>query len=217
MLVLLTTLTSFAQKKKTFYDSLGNETTFEPYWSQVVGGRYKSVSNNKVYTLVRTTEKEFKEEVSKTENRIIKKDRIGIDFKEFKAIDLKGDSIDKNDFKGKINVINVWFIGCSPCEMERPELNGLVDLYKGNNNVVFISFARNDANELPPFLANHPVLYKIIPTQKSEIIRIFGADVYPANIIVDKDGKYFFNSSGTGIGVSYILKREIDRALANIQ
>ena len=82
MLVLLTTLTSFAQKKKTFYDSLGNETTFEPYWSQVVGGRYKSVSNNKVYTLVRTTEKEFKEEVSKTEKRIIKKDRIGIDFKE---------------------------------------------------------------------------------------------------------------------------------------
>lgn len=210
-------LTSLAwgQKNKKFYDSLGNETTFELHWSQVVGGRYKSVYDKKTNskTLQRTNDKEFKEEVSKTEKRIIKKEKLGTDFPEFALADIDGYLIDKAKLKGKVTVINFWFVGCAPCEMERPELNALARMYEGNDSVVFISLARNDINQLRTFLAEHPFSFKPIPTAKDEIKARFGVDNYPVTVILDKEGKYVFNCTGTGIGISHILKREIESAL----
>ena len=146
------------QKNKKFYDSLGNETTFELHWSQAVGGRYKSIYDKKTNskTLVRMTDKEFKEELSKTEKRIIKKEKLGTDFPDFMMTDIDGSTIDKKKLKGKVTVINFWFVGCSPCEMERPELNELAKLYQDNKNVAFISFAKNDVDQLRSFLIDHP-------------------------------------------------------------
>jgi hypothetical protein len=91
----------------------------------------------------------------------------------------------------------------------------LAKVYEKNENVIFISFAKNNADQLRSFLIEHPVSYLIFPTGKDEITKTFGVENYPVNIIIDKDGKYFLNSAGTGIGISYILKREIDSALNN--
>jgi thiol-disulfide isomerase/thioredoxin len=54
--------------------------------------------------------------------------------------------------------LNFWFIGCSPCEMERPSLNDLTKLYADNKDVVFISFAKNDREQLTKFLQEYPIL-----------------------------------------------------------
>ena len=37
------------------------------------------------------------------------------------------------DLKGKINVINFWFMKCAPCIAEIPALNTLVKKYKGKD------------------------------------------------------------------------------------
>jgi thiol-disulfide isomerase/thioredoxin len=213
---LFVTSLALGQKNKKFYDSFGNETTFELHWSQVVGGRYKSIYDRKTNskTLVRTTDKEFKEELSKTEKRIIRKEKLGTDFPHFVMTDIDGNTIAKKGLIGKVTVINFWFVGCSPCEMERPELNGLATLYEDNASLMFISFARNDANQLRAFLPAHPFRFTPIPTDKDEIANRFGVNDYPVTIIVDKHGKYSLDSSGTGIGSSYILKREIEFALS---
>lgn len=212
---LFVTTLVLGQKNAKFYDSLGNETTFELHWSQVVGGRYKTTYDKKTKerTLVRTTDKEFKEELSKTEKRIIKREKLGTDFPDFTMTDIDGKIISKEELKGKVTVINFWFVGCSPCEMERPELNGLTKLYEANENVVFISFAKNNAEQLRSFLTDHPFKFKPIPTGKDEIKTKFGVDSYPVTVIVDKEGKFSFYGIGTGIGITYILKREIDIAL----
>jgi hypothetical protein len=97
--------------------------------------------------------------------------------------------------------------------MERPSLNDLTRLYDANENVIFISFAKNDKEQLTKFLKDKPVLYKVIPTENDYIKATFEINAYPANIIIGKDGKYFYNSDGSGIGILTILKREIDKAL----
>jgi len=206
---------SWGQKNKKFYDSLGNETTFELHMSQIVGGRYKTIYNKKTNsrTLIRTTDKEFREELSKTEKRITKNEKLGTAFPEFSMTDINGSTIDKQVLHGKVTVINFWFIGCSPCEMERPELNELTKLYQDNKNVNFISFAKNDIDQLRAFLVDHPFNFNPIPTAKDEIKNIFGINSYPVTVIVDKDGKYSFYGVGTGVGISYVLKREIELAL----
>ena len=89
----------------------------------------------------------------------------------------------------------------------------MTNIYKDNKDVVFIAFAKNSKEELAPFLKEHPFLYKVIPTEKDYIKTKFESNAYPVNIIVDKNGKYFFNSGASGIGISTILQRQIEKAL----
>jgi thiol-disulfide isomerase/thioredoxin len=218
LIFILTLLTSelVAQNKNTiFYDSVGQLTTWEGHWAQVVTGRYKSIYNkseNKK-TLVRMTREEFETELRKTEKRITKTNKVGTDFPEFDVLDLNGNRLAKTELKGKVLVLNYWFIGCSPCEMERPSLNDLTKIYTGNQDVVFISFAKNDKEQLITFLKDSPILYNVIPTTKDFIKTKFEINEYPVNIIIDRDGKYFFNSSASGIGILKILQRQIEKAL----
>jgi thiol-disulfide isomerase/thioredoxin len=218
LILLLTLLTSgiVAQNKNTiFYDSVGRLTTFEGHWAQVVTGRYKSVynkSDNKK-TLVKTTKDEFETELRKTEKRITKTYKLGTDFPEFDVYDLNDKRLTTKELKGKVIVLNFWFIGCSPCEMERPSLNDLTKLYTDNKDVVFVSFAKNDKEQLINFLKDSPILYNVVPTDKDFIKNRFEINEYPVNIIIDRNGKYFFNSSASGIGILTILQRQIDKAL----
>jgi thiol-disulfide isomerase/thioredoxin len=218
LIVLLTLLTSelVAQNKNTiFYDSVGQVTSWEGHWAQVVTGRYKSIydkSENKK-TLVRTTREEFDAELRKTEKKITKTNKLGTDFPEFDLLDINGNRLTRTELKGKVLVINFWFIGCSPCEMERPSLNDLTKVYADNKDVVFISFAKNDKEQLTKFLAENPILYNVVPTEKDFIKTKFEINEYPVNIILDRNGKYFFNSSASGVGILTILQRQIDKAL----
>jgi hypothetical protein len=115
-ILLLTSLTFelTGQNKHTiFHDSVGQVTTFENHWAQVITGKFKShyhkVENKK--TLVRTTKEEFELEVRNTEKRIRIKDKGDTDFPEFNMMDTDGDSIAKSSLMIKILVINFWFIG----------------------------------------------------------------------------------------------------------
>ncbi len=215
---LLISETGFAQNKNTlFYDSLGQSTTWELHWSQVVTGRYRSVYNKKENnrTLFRTTDEEFAAELSKTEKRITETGKLGKPFPDFTLNDLEGNALSMASLKGKIVVVNFWFIGCGPCEMERPALNGLAHLYAGNPNVAFLSFARDTPEKLIPYLKEYPLNYRIIPTDKKFLASTFRVTSFPENTVLDREGRYVFYGSGTGIGIATILKREIDKALAH--
>ncbi len=214
-LTLLTIELSAQNKKTIFYDSVGQVTTWEGHWAQVVTGKYKSVYNkseNKK-TLAKMTAEEFEAELRKTEKRITKKNKLGTEFPEFDVLDLNGNRLAMAELKGKVLVLNFWFIGCAPCEMERPSLNDLTKIYADNKDVVFIAFAKNDKEQLTKFLAENPVLYNTVPTDKDFIKTRFEINEYPVNIILDRNGKYFFNSSASGIGILTILQRQIDKAL----
>jgi thiol-disulfide isomerase/thioredoxin len=218
LIILLTLLTSelVAQNKNTiFYDSLGQVTTWEGHWAQVVTGRFKSIYNkseNKK-TLVKATREEFEAELRKTERKITRTNKLGTDFPEFDLLDIDGNRLASAELKGKVLVLNFWFIGCSPCEMERPALNDLTKVYADNKEVVFISFAKNNKEQLTKFLSQNPVLYNVVPTDKDYIKTKFEINAYPVNIILDRNGKYFFNSSASGVGILTILQRQIDKAL----
>ncbi len=161
-----------AQNKNTiFYDSVGQVTTWEGHWAQVITGKYKSIyhkSENKK-TLTKTTSDEFEKELRKTEKKITRTNKLGTDFPEFDLVDVDGNRLSKSELKGKVLVLNFWFIGCSPCEMERPSLNDLTKLYSDNKDVVFISFARNDKEQLTKILNEYPISYNIVPTDKHYI------------------------------------------------
>ena len=70
----------------------------------------------------------------------------------FRFTDLVGNVYDNNSTKGKTVVLKCWFIHCVACVKEFPQLNVLVDKYRGRDDVVFISLAIDTKKDLQGFL-----------------------------------------------------------------
>jgi len=56
---------------------------------------------------------------------------------EFVTSAMDGSKVDTRGLRGKVVVLNLWFINCPNCLAEIKMLNLLVEEYKGNPEVVF--------------------------------------------------------------------------------
>ena len=118
---------------------------------------------------------------------------------------MDGKRIDIADLRGKIVVLNLWFINCPNCLEEIASLNALVDQYRDNSNVVFLGLAASPKNDLVKFLQKHPFKYQIIPDAAITIIGKLGTpgkngDVevpFPMHYVLDREGYIVVKVQGT--------------------
>ena len=125
---------------------------------------------------------------------------------------LDGSTIDLTALRGKPVVINWWHTACSPCIVEIPELNELVEKYEGRD-VEFLAIANNEIADLPPFLKRHPFAYDIALGDE-EAMRILG-QIYPRHVIIDRDGKVVLDLNGGSSGVIEKIDAVISSLLVN--
>ena len=98
--------------------------------------------------VLRPASKEEQEQMKAMQGQMTpKSDLIGKKADPFSVTDINGNTISLESLKGKIVVINFWFVECKPCIMEIPELNKIVDLYK-DKEVVFLGFATNEQSKI---------------------------------------------------------------------
>src|SRR5438309_7361049 len=115
----------------------------------------------------------------------------------FAALDLAGQRVDMAALRGKVIVLNLWFVNCPNCIEEITQLNQLVDQYAANKNVVFLGLAASRKPELDAFLKKHPFKYQIIPNAQMIILSKFGTPdkngeinvPFPMHYVLDREGK----------------------------
>jgi len=140
----------------------------------------------------------------------------------FNVSSIDGVTFDSEKLKGKIVVLNLWFINCPNCVGEIKLLNKVVDEYK-DKDVVFIGLATNDKARLESFLKKNPFKYNIVP-KATQTILSFGEpekngeiDIpFPMHIVIDRDGKSVVRRSGIkGLdAVKNELKRQFETVSA---
>lgn len=106
--------------------------------------------------------------------------------KAFQVDSLDGKPYDLSALRGKVIVINFWFIGCAPCRVEMPGLNQLVAEFKGKD-VVFLALALDSADELRKFLKTTAFNYTIIADAEA-VSNSYEVSAFPTHIIIDKKG-----------------------------
>ena len=111
------------------------------------------------------------------------------DFPNFALIDINGNLITNQTMKNKIIVIKCWYIHCAACIKEFPTVNKLVEKYKNNKDLVFMSLAEDNAEQLKLFLAAKPLLYLVVPNMKEFMNSNLKLNAFPTHIIVGKNGK----------------------------
>lgn len=220
ILFLLTTLTiqSFGQKKKVEYlDTLGNKADFMTFMSIYNTGRYKwsyDNSNEKIryITWARNNQIEIDSILRQTESKVLIAEKIGTKFNYLEFKEISGNTFDAENLKGKILVINFWFVGCGPCEIEMPELNELVNQYKDHKNIVFISFSRSNESKTRQFLNRKKFNYPAVSMDET-LRNEFKISVYPTNYVIDENGIYQFASKGIGAGSVTLINNKISELL----
>ncbi len=139
-----------------------------------------------------------------------KKSQIGADAPDFSVKDMNGKTYSLSSLKGKIVVINFWFVECKPCVIEMPELNEIVQKYK-SEEVVFLAFALNKQPKIESFLKKHSFDYTILPDSRA-VIGDYKIKSYPAHIILDQNSKIAFSTRG----LSNSTASEIDEAIERL-
>lgn len=121
---------------------------------------------------------------------------LGQEAKNFEATDLSGNSYTLENLRGKVVVLNFWFVECKPCIMEMPELNKLTEKFN-QQEVVFLGLATNDENKIRNFLKSREFKYNLVPNTKAiaDTYQVFG---FPTHVIIDKQGKIKLYITGLG-------------------
>ena len=199
-------------------DSSGKTYSFETwrnlYWK---GHEIRPVDPNNPKTeflLIKLSDEELEKKLSGfPKPRESSSFKTGEKIKNFTTSDIEGTNIDLKNLEGKIVLLNFWFVNCAPCRIEMPDLNDLVDNFKTNKEIVFISIALDDKKSLGNFLKTSPFEYKII-NDGGNIAAQYGVGSYPTHVVLNKEGKVFFHTSGLAMNTIYWLKKSIKELLS---
>jgi len=130
----------------------------------------------------------------------------------FTGTTLKGKELTREHLKGKIVVINFWFVGCPPCEEEMPLLNKLKDQYKKNSDIIFLSFATTSKEKVQKYLLKQQFKYETVP-EAVEIANRYNVSAFPSNFIIDKEGIVRFTSIGGQDDIDTYLDEKIKEVI----
>ena len=201
-------------------DSSGKRYEYTAWSSMVSSGRYgvkvATLPNEKPSLIIgRLNKAERDEAMTKLpkppESPFFK---TGEPFKHFSSPDITGQPIDTKQLAGKIIVLSFYYINNNMSRRQIPDLNELVETYKGDPNIVFIAIAMDDKEALQEFLQSTPFKYRHVEKGKSITSR-YDIKSHPTDVVIDKAGKVQFHTTGYSPATYYWIAKTIDQIKAS--
>ncbi len=125
------------------------------------------------------------------EFRLQKVPQEGMALPEMSVTTIDGDVITAADVKGKVVVLNFWFIGCPVCLNHKPYLNELRAKFADNENVVFIAMTDDAASAVKKFVDKEGFDY-LHAANAGVAMKKFGFTGYPKNIVISRTGEIVY-------------------------
>ncbi len=120
----------------------------------------------------------------------------GAQIPEFEGNTIDGKTINKELLKGKLSIINFWFITCPPCVAEIPGLNLIVEKY-GTEKINYIAIGRDNVQDIEEFLKVHPWNFEHIPNGNEIIKNNFKIRWgFPTTFLLNKNAEIILAFSG---------------------
>ncbi len=124
-------------------------------------------------------------------------------------------------YKNKIAVLNFEFNGCPSCQEKHSFFEKLASKYNNNDRIIFMSFTNGELTSRKQFDKAHlgkknssNILY--VYDVNGEISNKFKAESFPAEIILDRDGKPKRNLVGFNADMSISYVRKSTKLLNNL-
>ena len=132
----------------------------------------------------------------------------------FTGKDLNDKDVSLTDFKGKMVYVDVWATWCGPCIKEIPNIEKLMDDYKGKN-IVFMSVsidAEKDKTKWKNFVKDKNLKgVQIYAGKDSDLTKLYQVNAIPRFLLFDKKGNIV--STNAPRPSEYELRLMIDKGL----
>ena len=103
----------------------------------------------------------------------------------------------------KAVVLNFWFIECSWCVEEFPDIQGAYELYSDEIEVVAINSTSDIMKDIAAFKDDLGLTFPMVKETDAAICNAFGFSNFPSTVIVDRYGMVTVMHSGAVLGTSY--------------
>lgn len=130
---------------------------------------------------------------------------------DFLVQDMAGNYMKLSDYKGKVVVLNFWFIKCAPCVMEMPDLNEVKNMYD-QEDVVFLAITFDSKELVEQFLERKEFSYTITPNA-NDALSIYGVQSFPTNMVINKEGQIVLKEIGYRTNMKDVLIEAINKLL----
>ncbi|UCS92930.1 TlpA family protein disulfide reductase [Echinicola marina] len=120
----------------------------------------------------------------------------------FEVQNIDNKILQNDSFKGKVVVLDFWFISCGPCWVKFPDLQKLYDKYKENPQVEIYAVNRpmpkDKPNQLFEAIEEKGYTFPVLKgTQK--VMDDFDIYVYPTIVVLDQEGNVAFMGKIEGV------------------
>ena len=102
-----------------------------------------------------------------------------------KLADLKGETLDKEQFKNKIVILNLWATWCTPCIREMPDLVKMQNELPGD--FVLLLASDESLEKIQQFTERRP--FDLTFAQNKTSVESLGVYSLPTTFIIGKDGQ----------------------------
>lgn len=108
---------------------------------------------------------------------------------------LDGDSFRLSEYKGKVVVLDFWYVSCYFCMMAMPDLQSLHEEFD-TSEVVFIGLNPFDKTaQAKAFLDNKNITYTNVAVNHGDVNK-YGVSAYPTLYVIDKQGNISASEEG---------------------
>ncbi len=130
---------------------------------------------------------------SRVENlEIAPEKRLHLNDYHWELVNQNGETIDFNQYKGQVVLINNWATWCPPCVAEMPSLERLYSHYK--NKVVFL-FVADKPEKVKQFLIKNQLHIPVVFMQ-TDMPQLLQSSSIPTTFIIDKKGDIVVQKTG---------------------
>lgn len=120
----------------------------------------------------------------------------------FELEDVNGKKHKLSDYRGKVIVIDFWFTGCHWCKLLNAAMDPIVEKYRHNKNIVFLSISSDKQKEkwMGSIASGHYTLPKTVNLytnglgMQHPLMKHYKFEYAPTQLIIDKNGE-LINSS----------------------
>ncbi|MBY0009022.1 TlpA family protein disulfide reductase [Paenibacillus typhae] len=92
--------------------------------------------------------------------------------------------------RDKAMIVNFWASWCDPCQQEAPELNAMALKYKNVLDIYGVNVTSQDYKpNAERFIRKYMLAFPVMFDLKGEVFDQYRGQVFPTNVLIDKNGK----------------------------
>ena len=131
----------------------------------------------------------------------------------FAVEDLKGQSHELADYKGKVVLVNFWATWCEPCRAEMPSIDRLRHSLKGKPFEVLAVNMAEPLSRIEKFSAAMPLGFPLMRDRDGSVGKTWKAKLLPASYLIGRDGRIHYVAYGELDWTSAPVRARVDELL----